>query len=107
MNLEEARKVILDNQAGAAGWAIAAATIEIETRQEPLAPPTLEDLLRCVQRGGLAASTAFCALHGRTGRPWDNGSLYGVKLDPDKWEEIYATKSNEWREYLKIHGFLT
>jgi hypothetical protein len=112
MNLEEARKLIRDDDAGHSKWACAAITIEQETRQEKLSRSAMEDLLVCLKRGGLAASTALCALHGRTGRPWNHElleKLEGGPIDPDEFKRLYAVQidTRPWEEYFKEHGFLS
>jgi hypothetical protein len=112
MNLEEARKLIRNNTAGHTKWAIAAIIIEEETRREPLSSSAIEDFLVCLSRGSAAASTALCALHGRTGRPWNHELLEALQdgpIDPAEFKRLYTARidTRPWEEYFKEYGFLS
>jgi len=95
MNLAKARQVIRDDAVGSIGWAFAAGVIMEETESEKrISPDTLADMLICLERGGLAASTAVCVLYGRTGRPWPEGAFEGSR-DPKEWKEyLHKCKSS-------------
>ena len=91
MTLDEARKVIRNDAAGYAAWAVATATIFYEANQNR---HIYEDLLKCLERGGPCAGTASLALYSRSGRPRPESYLENSH-DP-----------NEWRAYLVKAGIL-
>jgi hypothetical protein len=100
--VDEARKILRDDSAGHAKWALAMAVIgtafEISTEiglEDKASPTAFEDMLLGLKRGNLAASSAICLLHGATQRPWPE-EVFGSSGDPKEWEE-----------YLRSNGFLT
>lgn len=93
MNIQEARNAIRDDSIGPVGWAMAASVIA-EAPVEGTETLLLEDMLIALTRGELAASTAICVLHGKTGRPWPEPNKVGYR------------DAEEWRSYLKERSFL-
>lgn len=93
MDLIEARRVLRDDSAGKFGWAAAAAVIaqSLEDGKEP-SHNVAEDMLLCLSREELAASTAVAVLHRMTKRPAQKGASY--------------RDAQEWRAFLSKHGFL-
>lgn len=80
MEISEAKAVVLDPESSFTDKYYAVAAIVGNPSVQP------EDLLDCLDVGGVSAETAATKLHTLTGRDADNGVL-GVYLDRQSWEE--------------------
>ena len=91
MTLEDAKKIIRDDSAGYASWAIATGVIFYEANRNH---DLYEDLLKCLERGGPCSGSAALALYSHSGRSRPENFLNNSR-DP-----------NEWRAYLVKNGML-
>ena len=91
MNLEKAKKVIRDDNAGVPAWMLASAVISSPENQDI---STYEDLLQCLRREGSCAGNAALALYSRTNRP--GGANF----------ETFSRSLEDWQSYLHEHRFV-
>ena len=86
MTLQEAKKIVRDEDASLVDLAHAAAILTSS------AASTFEDFVECLRRGGYCAEVGTAALYLRTGRT--RVEYEEMEFDPQKWVI-----------YLRQHGF--